>query len=50
LRVPVRDIRQFWDEIRRQGLVGTLDEPTCGPVTTDSLSVAKTAVLELLTP
>jgi len=50
LRVPVRDIRQFWDEIRRQGLVGTLDEPTCGPVTTDSLSVAKTAVLELLAP
>lgn len=50
LRVPVRDIRQFWDEIRRQGLVGTLDEPTCGPVTTDSLSVAKTAVLQLLTP
>lgn len=50
LRVPVRDIRQFWDDIRGQGLVGTLDEPKCGPVTTDSLSEAKTAVLGLLEP
>ena len=50
LRVPVRDIRQFWDEIGRQGLAGTLDEPKCGQVTTDSLSLVKTAVLGLLGP
>jgi mitochondrial fission protein ELM1 len=50
LRVPVRDIRQFWVEIERQGLVGTIDEPKCGPVTTDTLSEAKTAVLKLLEP
>jgi mitochondrial fission protein ELM1 len=48
VRVPVRDIRQFWDEIARKALVGTLDEPKRGLMTMDPLSDAKTAVLALL--
>lgn len=48
LRVPVRDIRQFWAEIARQGLAGTVDRPKSGRMATDPLFEARNAVRALL--
>ena len=48
MRVPVRDIRQFWAAIERQGLAGTLDKPKSGRMATDPLFEARKAVRALL--
>jgi len=46
--VPVRDIRSFWAGVQSQGLVGTLERPVAGSLSSDPLATAVSAVRELL--
>ena len=48
LRVPVRDVRRFWTNIRARGLAGTLDEPASGKLAANPLGTAVASVRDLL--
>jgi uncharacterized protein len=47
IRLPVRDIRRFWKIAQQRGLAGTLERPTSGTVTEDTLARAVSAIRAL---
>jgi len=48
LPVPVRDVRNFWTSIIRQGQAGTVEAPVAAKLTVDPVAEAVEAIRELL--
>jgi hypothetical protein len=44
----MRDLRKFWDDLRSRGVVGTIEQPLCGPLEISPMETAVAAIQAVL--